>query len=227
MMQIDLVIFDMAGTTVDDADAVNQCFHAALAAAGLPVSDEAIKEMRGLARPEAIRRLIEQSEKSEELASQVNAIHADFVARMIHFCQTDPAVCEIPGATATFSRLRKRGIKVALNSGFNRNVMNALLERLGWNRSDLINATIASDEVKRARPHPDMIQAVMKKVFVRDARRVAKVGDTPADLLEGANAGCEVIIGVTGGTHTREQLEFFPHSHLIESVAEVPAVLGL
>ena len=226
-MHIELVIFDMAGTTVDDGDAVNYCFHESLSAAGLLVTDEDVREMRGLAKSEAIKRLIEQSDKRDELAARVRDIHADFVSRMLDFCQNNPAVSEIAGATDTFRRLRKRGIKVALNSGFNRYIMNALLERVGWLGSELINATIASDEVKRGRPHPDMIQAVMKKVFVRDARRVAKVGDTPADLLEGANAGCEIIIGVTAGTHTRDQLEFFPHSHLVESVAEVPAVLGL
>ena len=50
---------------------------------------------------------------------------------------------------------------------------------------------------------------------------------TPADLLEGANAGCGMIVGVTEGTHTREQLQLFPHTHLIGSVAELPALLGL
>ena len=66
-----------------------------------------------------------------------------------------------------------------------------------------------------------------RKLGVTDPRRIAKVGDTPADLLEGKNAGCGMIVGVTEGTHTREQLQSFPHTHLIGSVAELPALLGL
>ena len=55
---------------------------------------------------------------------------------------------------------------------------------------------------------------------------VAKVGDTPADLEEGHNAGCGLVVGVVGGTHTREQLEPYPHTHLIETIADFPALLA-
>ena len=51
------------------------------------------------------------------------------------------------------------------------------------------------------------------------------MGDTPADLEEGHNAGCRLVIGVTQVTHVREQLAVFPHAHLIGSVAELPALL--
>jgi phosphoglycolate phosphatase-like HAD superfamily hydrolase len=68
---------------------------------------------------------------------------------------------------------------------------------------------------------------LMMKLGVTDARRIAKVGDTRADLLEGRNAECGLVIGVTQGSSTREQLERFPHDHLIGSVAELPELLGI
>ena len=68
---------------------------------------------------------------------------------------------------------------------------------------------------------------LMQRCGVSDPARVAKVGDTPADLAQGHNAGCGLVIGVTSGSHTREQLAGHPHTHLIESVADLPAVLGL
>jgi phosphoglycolate phosphatase-like HAD superfamily hydrolase len=67
----------------------------------------------------------------------------------------------------------------------------------------------------------------MQRFGVTSPSRVAKVGDTPADLEEGRNAGCGLIVGVTSGTHTREQLERCPHTHLIEDVRELPGLLGL
>jgi phosphoglycolate phosphatase-like HAD superfamily hydrolase len=67
----------------------------------------------------------------------------------------------------------------------------------------------------------------MARLGVADSRRVAKVGDTPADLHEGTNAGCGMVIGITGGTHTRAELEPHPHTHLIESVRDLPALLRL
>src|SRR6266852_4511170 len=109
-MKIDLVVFDMAGTTVHDEDSVNRCLRAALAAAGLTVSAAAVNEVMGQPKPEALRLLIQRSTLRDALESRVGAIHSDFVARMVHFYQTDPSVREIPGTGATFARLGQAGV---------------------------------------------------------------------------------------------------------------------
>ena len=72
-----------------------------------------------------------------------------------------------------------------------------------------------------------MISWLMELTEVRDPQRIAKVGDTPADLLEGKNAGCGLVIGVVQSSHARQQLAAYPHDYLIENVAELPALLGL
>ena len=226
-MAIELVVFDMAGTTVDDGDAVNRCFRSALAGAGLAVSHAAANEVMGLPKPLAIRTLVERSGGHQSLLAQVDAIHADFVARMIRFYADDPAVVEVPGSSRTFATLHRAGIKVALNTGFSRAIVTKVLPRLGWDQEGIIDATIASDEVARGRPHPDMILRLMADLGIRDARAVAKVGDTPVDLEEGTNAGCSRVIGVTRGTHTRAQLLNYPHTNLIDTVADLPRLLGL
>ena len=227
-MRIDLVVFDMAGTTVYDGDAVNACFRAALAAAGLAVDAAAVNAVMGLPKPEAIRRLIEASTSPTVAHVDVAVIHTDFVARMSRYYATDPGVHEMPGASATFAALRRAGIKVALNTGFSRPITRVLLERLGWSGvNPPVNATVTSDEVRRGRPYPDMIHDLMRRFGITDAARVAKVGDTPTDLEEGTNAGCGLVTGVTNGTHSRVQLERYPHTHVIDSVADVPRILGL
>ncbi len=91
----------------------------------------------------------------------------------------------------------------------------------------MLDASITSDEVERGRPHPFMIRALMQRLGVNDPSHVAKVGDAPADLLEGKNAGCGLVIGVTYGSSTREQLAQHPHDHLIEALVELPPLLGL
>jgi len=221
---IELVVFDMAGTTVYDGDAVNASFRAALASAGINAEPASVNAVMGLHKPEAIRILLtEVGQKFTEAA--VDSLHDDFVRRMRDYYATDPAVREIPGASAAFAALRKAGIKVALNTGFNRAIVDGILNRLGWQTPQTIDAVVTSDEVCRGRPHPDMIQLLMKKLGVRDAKRVAKVGDTRADLEEGANAGCGLNIGVTSGSFTRSQLEAYPHSQIVASVADVPAIV--
>jgi phosphoglycolate phosphatase-like HAD superfamily hydrolase len=56
---------------------------------------------------------------------------------------------------------------------------------------------------------------------------VAVVGDTANDLWSGWRAGAAVVAGVLTGAHDRPQLEAAPHTHLLASVADLPAILGL
>jgi phosphonatase-like hydrolase len=225
---IELVVFDLAGTTVYDGDAVQSSFRAALAAWGIDADPAEVNSVMGLPKPEAVRILLERfGHQSGVPASteNIDAIHEDFTRRMRQYYATDPAVHEIPGAGAAFAALRRAGIKVALNTGFFRPIADVLLARLGWRSPAVIDADVTSDEVPRGRPHPDMIRHLMTRLGVREARRVAKVGDTGADLEEGANAGCAAIVGVTTGSWSREQLQACPHTHILESVAEVPGLL--
>jgi phosphonatase-like hydrolase len=224
---IELVVFDMAGTTVSEGGAVYQCLRDTLAANGLEISANSMHEVKGMNKYEALRILIERSDMREQLMPGLSVIHEDFVERMIEFYRSDPSVSEIHGAGDAFRRLRQAGVKVALNTGFSRDIAQTLIDRLNWERDELIDVSVTSDEVERGRPHPDMIQLLMLKLGVTDTRRVAKVGDTPVDLLEGRNASCGLVVGVTGGSSTREQLERYPHDYLIGSVAELPELLGL
>lgn len=226
-MHIELVVFDMAGTTVSEGGAVYQCLRDTLAANGLKVMDEAIHQVKGTDKREALRTLIEQSALRDELLPGLNSIHEDFVERMIAFYRNDPSVTEMPGTSETFRQLKQHDIKVALNTGFSRDIAQTLIDRMGWERDGLLDASVTSDEVKRGRPHPFMIRHLMQKLSVQEARCVAKVGDAPADLLEGANADCGLVIGVTNGSSTGEQLAVLPHDYLIGSVAELPALFGL
>jgi phosphonatase-like hydrolase len=226
-MQIELVVFDMAGTTVSEGGAVYQSLRDTLADSGLAVPAADLHEVKGRDKYEALRILIERSDRSEQLLPELDAIHESFVERMIEFYRSDSSVGEMPGASETFRRLHHAGVKVALNTGFSREIAQTLIDRLSWERNELIDASVTSDEVEGGRPHPYMIRHLMLKLAVSDVVRVVKVGDTPADLLEGKNAGCGLVIGVTQGSSTREQLERFPHHHLIGSVAELPELLGV
>ena len=224
-MSIELVVFDIAGTTMNDEDSVSRCLQESLAAVGVRVAAANMNRVMGLPKPEAIRILVSESPGQAELIDRLAEIHDDYVNRSIRFYSTDPSVREVAGAGLALRALKKAGIKVALNTGFSRPITQTILDRLGWSKSPLLDAVISSDEVPHGRPRPDMILALMQRLGINDAARVAKVGDAPADLLEGRNAGCGLIVGVTEGTHTREQLEPYPHTHLIGSVRELPGIV--
>ena len=55
---------------------------------------------------------------------------------------------------------------------------------------------------------------------------VGKIGDTPADLGEGTQAGCGMVVGVTSGAFPRAELLKEPHTHLIEQIPELILLLN-
>lgn len=223
---IELVVFDIAGTTVRDDDAVAETLRATLAAVGVLAPLPRVNAVMGLPKPDALRRLLADDAKGALLLPRLDALHADFIARMIAHYREAPDIAPIDGAAAVFATLRRAGTRVALDTGFSRDITAAVLARLDWREGELVDATICSDEVARGRPYPDMIHALMARCGVRDPAHVAKVGDTPADLLEGTAAGCRLVIGVTSGSHRADELRAHPHTHLVDSVRDVPRLCG-
>ncbi|HEU5115701.1 MAG TPA: HAD hydrolase-like protein [Isosphaeraceae bacterium] len=223
-MSLQLVVFDLAGTTVEDPGSVNLCLRSALEQAGVTVDSSAVDRVMGLPKPEAIRCLLETAGRSEALG-QVDAIHQDFQNRMRLYYRDDPSVRSVPGVEDLFARLKAAGVRIGLDTGFDHTITKVILDRLGWIEKGLVDAHVSSDQVAVGRPEPLMIRHLMEATGVTQPDSVAKVGDAPADLLEGKNAGCRWIIGVTWGTHTRKQLEVWPHTHLVESVEALEAVL--
>lgn len=220
-------MFDMAGTTVHDNDDVNICFQAALESTGLPISRDDINAVMGLKKPEAIRLVLEAklTDHSTITEAYVNELHEVFLQKMIEFYKVDPRVKEVEGASDVFKQLKAAGIVVAIDSGFSRDIIDTIIERLGWERDGLIDISVASDEVPQGRPAPYMIQKAMDAFGITDPNAVAKVGDTPADLNEGHNSQTAFNIGVLSGACTRQELEAHPHTHILGSIREVPALL--
>lgn len=225
-MEIDLIVFDMAGTTVRDDDAVNLSLQAALGDAGVTVSRDDINAVMGMPKPLAIQTLMARfQESSPATAAAVAAIHASFTDRMLRHYQEDPGVRECDGATETFAWCRANGIKTSLDTGFNRPIADAIIRRLGWNGSVVLDATVTSDEVARGRPHPDMIHRLMALTGVTDPARIAKVGDTPVDVAQGHAAGCGLVVAVTSGSHTAAQLAPHNPTHQIADLRELRQLL--
>jgi phosphonatase-like hydrolase len=225
-MNIELAVFDMAGTTVRDDDAVHRCLAAALEAAGTRATRDEINEVMGIAKPVAIASLLARNgSASPAPLALVDQIHANFLKRMITFYESDANVEPMPGTMECFGRLKSAGIKVALDTGFSHDIVAVILRRLGWTLPGLLAAAVASDEVSRGRPHPDLLLEAMRRAGVRDVQKVIKVGDTPSDLGEGTSAGCAMVIGVTNGSHTRAQLAAHPHTHLISNLSELAPLL--
>jgi len=123
-----------------------------------------------------------------------------------------------------FSWLHERGVKIALTTGFYRRVTEIILNAVGW-RDGVIEASVCSEDVARGRPAPFMIFRAMETTGVIEVKRVMKVGDTVLDLWAGRNAGVGGVVGVLSGSQGIEQLGRVRHTHILSSVAALPALL--
>jgi phosphonatase-like hydrolase len=180
----------------------------------------------GYRKVEAIEIILKKYlEAMEYDAARINLIHDAFTNKMVSFYEEDTDLAALPEVLETFSILRARGIKIALNTGFTRVITDVILKRLGWNEEGMIDAVVCSDEVQEGRPHPFMIRKIMEQLGVAEASEVVKVGDTSVDVLEGQFAGCGLVVAVTTGAYTREQLLEYQPDQIIDSMQQLPALI--
>ena len=218
MPPIKLVVFDIAGTIVQDRGEVVHAFSSALRAHGIAFTDAELEEWKGASKREVVRHFVTRQSESAN-SDDVEQVYGEF-RRGLERHYREYGVTPIAGAAETFAWLRERGIFIATTSGFYREVARMILETAGWR--DTFTANISSSDVAMGRPAPFMIFRAMEATGVCDVREVINVGDTPLDLQAGANAGVRDVIGVLSGLHRKERLQREPHTALLPSVGELP-----
>jgi phosphonatase-like hydrolase len=220
MRTLQLIVFDMAGTTVEDGGQVPAAFAAALRECGVALRDEELANVRGASKREAIAELVARH-AAPAWQGRADEVYASFVRHLEN--EFGRGVKPIEGAEAAFEFLRGHGVRIALTTGFDRDVAGMLLDVLRWrSRAD---ACLCGDDVVRGRPAPYLVFQAMAATGVDCVHHVGTVGDTTLDLQAGYNAGVKLNIGVLSGAHDRARLAAQPHTHLIASVAQLPALV--
>lgn len=211
-----LVVFDLSGTTVEDRGQVPAAFATAFERSGFRLNAEDLRAVRGMTKREAIRNLISVK---PDCAAGADRVYDVFREELRARYAAD-GVQPIPGALDTFEWLRRRRIRIALTTGFDRDITTLLLTALGW--TDVADAIVCGEDVAHGRPAPDLIFRAMAVTATDDVRCVAAIGDTVHDLRAGARAGVGWNIGVLSGAHDRATLAAEPHTRLLDSVASLP-----
>lgn len=212
-----LVVFDLAGTTLDDMvdgqPLAIAAIQRAFARADIEVSSAALTPLRGLEKREAIRQLCHRllgngrEAEANELAAAVNGNFSEALSEGLR----QSHLREVPGTSEVFRALRARGARVVIGSGFEEAVVRDIVLRLGWEVDGVVAAR---------RPRPD---AIFKAIGMADIDRVGqvlKVGDTVADIEEGRNAGvwtAAVLTGTQGEATLRDARPDF----VLGSVADI------
>lgn len=216
-----LVVFDMAGTTVDDLVDGQPLVIAAFCAAflahdGSIITFDQANAVRGYEKREALHRLLCVSRGIEHAdAAEVDALFSIFRLELDKL--TGCMKTEIKGTSDVFAELRKRGIKVCVGSGFPQAAVDTIVANMGW----AVDAVFSSEALGAGRPDPVMVNKAMEHCGITDRRRVVKVGDTSVDIEEGRNAGVFTVAVLTG-TQSRDKLATLEPDCIIPSVAELP-----
>jgi len=236
MSKIKLVVFDLSGTTVEDDNAVAKSLHQAAVEFGLKLEVEDFQKTIGtnkihmyqylLARSKGQSVSFEDLERQDfpELHAEAIQIFERYSVIMLNYYASN--VAAMPGAEDTFRWCKSQGIKVATDTGFHRDVNNAIMKGLQWREQGLIDIAVDVENTNGVgRPAPYMIFHVMQQLGIQSVHEVIKIGDTPADLLSGRNAGCIGNIGVLSGANSAEVLGQYHHTHILSSVKDLPALI--
>lgn len=238
MSPIQLVIFDMAGTTIKDQHEVEKCFKVASEFTGLKVSDERILALQGYSKKYVFQLLWTEmlGENHPELKEMIEVSY-DYFCHVLETYYQETDILPTEGCLEMFDFLKEQKIRIALTTGFYRKVVNIILGKLGWlqglnenylsiSGDSVIDLSIASDEVAKGRPEPQMIEKVMNILKVSDPQHVINIGDTPSDLKSGIRAGVLMSLGVTNGTHSRQQLSIHRNDGLLNNVLELKDIIA-
>jgi phosphonatase-like hydrolase len=220
---IRLVVLDVGGTIIEDRGDVPEELRKALAHYGVASNPAEIAKWRGAAKREIIRHFVDQQAlpASVDRDQLTGKIYDEFTASLIAIYRSVPPIA---GAEDAIRQLRKTGYLVATTTGFDRAISSSIFRRLGWEQH--FAATICSDDVAQGRPSPFMLFHAMETARVSNVAEVIAVGDTPLDLQAGTNAGMRAVVGVLTGAGTAETLGREPHTHIVASVANLPALLA-
>ena len=219
MHKIELVVFDMAGTVVNENNVVYKTLHRAINQNGCFTSLNFVLEHgAGKEKYQAIKDILkEKGNKQEDIAADIFKQFRGLLEKAYQKLE----VTSYEGVVPLISELRKSNIKVALNTGYDRNTAMQLLTKMKWEKGVHYDALVTADDVFLGRPNPDMIFKAMEVLNVFDSAKVLKAGDSIIDIKEGKNANCGLTVGVTTGAHTREQLESANPTYVLDSLSEL------
>ncbi|MFH8440846.1 HAD family hydrolase [Streptomyces sp. NPDC018026] len=221
---IRLVVLDMAGTTVADGGLVERAFDTAARALGVepgtPDHAEKLAYVRatmGESKISVFRHLFGDEDRARRANTAFEQAYGELVDGGL--------IAPVPGAREAVEELAADGRTVVLSTGFARVTQDAILAALGW--QDLVPLTLCpADAGGRGRPYPDMVlTAFLSTGAADDVRQVAVVGDTSYDVLSGVRAGAGLVAGVRTGAHGDDAFREAGASHVLDSVAALPALL--
>ena len=224
---IQLAMFDMAGTTVNDKvdghPLMVVSMMRAFAKHGIKLAPELINKHRGKQKSEAIQTLLR--EVAELPPADAKCVGDGVYREFLHELERNlSSISEIDGAAELFRHLRSKNIYIGVGSGFPMQVVQAIVSQLGWLDKGLLDYVGSAEQVGVGRPDPKMILDAMQRLSIKGGLSVVKIGDTVVDVQEGKNAGAWTVAVLTG-SQTETQLRAAAPDYILSSIRELTTLI--
>ena len=217
---VKMLVFDMAGTTVNEKGIVYDTLYDTIKDFGLNISREDINKWHGANKYEVLNFYLQKDKnKNDEIQNCIemqlrNNFDNNLKERYLSSSNISLIDEKIP---ELFNNIRCKDIKITLNTGYSKDIQKYIINKLRM--EEFIDNYISSQEVKIGRPFPYMIHELMKKNNIKSSKNVIKFGDTKNDILEGLNANCLSSVGVLSGADCENGLK--DATHIIRSVIDI------
>lgn len=207
MRNIEAVIFDWAGTTVDyGCFAPVRAFIEVFEEYGIsPTIDETRKPM-GMLKWDHIKTMMSMPRINELWIAKYGRNFTDEDIDEMHDKFTDKLMGILhnygnpkPYVVETIEKLRERNIKIGSTTGYTDEMME-IVTKVAKEQGYEPDCWFSPNSTKNiGRPYPFMIFKNMEELKVSSVQNVIKVGDTISDILEGKNAGV-LTVGIIEGS---------------------------
>ena len=176
------VIFDMDGTLADTFPLVVSAWNAAMRGhAGRDATAEEVIARFGVPDPMMIRNALPPHLGDEA----VEVYH-------VHYERQHGALAQpFEGITEMLAAIKSRGLLTGVMTGKGRRSAKITLAALAW--EGMFDAVVTGEDVTHQKPHPEGLLKVTEQLRVAPAECVF-VGDSPADIGAGKNAGMRTIV---------------------------------
>ena len=248
------VVFDWAGTMIDFGSfAPMGVFVKAFAAFGIDVSIEQARAPMGKPKWDHIRQMMDDPDIAAKWTARYGKApdnaNVDEVFKVFVPMNEDVAAEYadlVPGAADVIAYLRGKGVKIGSTTGYTRSIMERVLPvaaAQGYRPDNLV----CSDDLKEGRPGPLGMYQCFVDLAVYPPSAVIKVDDTEPGIAEGVAAGCVTVgLALSGNyagktpeelaamppeevdrirSHAAEKLKAAGADHVIDTVADLPALI--
>jgi len=195
-MKKSLYIFDLDGTIVDAYPAITDSLNFTRIALGYgKVSPQKVKRSVGYGD----ENFIGQFFKKDDFEIGLEIFYEHHKLTLVKMAKP------MPGAITVLSRLKKRGKILAVASNRPSLYTNILLTRLKLKK--YFKLVCCGDELKDLKPHPKMINTIIKR-FKVNKQEAVYIGDMDIDLETAKRAGIDAVFITTGSSSLKDVLKY-------------------